>query len=135
MTRLWARRCRVQIPTRATDFSPKSPVRLCGPPSLLLNGHRGSFPVTKKPGREDNSSTSCAQVKNGWRCNSFFTLHSFVAYTGKTLPLYALINLPITIRISPQYLENINSLYLLFLSHYVLNNSNLKIFFYSVRCT
>jgi hypothetical protein len=72
MTRLWARRCRVQIPTRARHFSPKRPVRLCGPPSFLLNGHRGSFPVTKKPGREDNSSTSRAKIKNGWRCNSFF---------------------------------------------------------------
>ena len=74
MTRLWARRCRVQIPTRARDFSPKRPVRLYGPPSLLLNGHRGSFPVTKKPGREDNSTTSCAKVKNRWRYNSIFPI-------------------------------------------------------------
>jgi hypothetical protein len=34
--------------------SPEHPDRLCGPPSLLFNGHRGSFPGTKRPGRKIN---------------------------------------------------------------------------------
>jgi hypothetical protein len=42
-----------------------------GPPSLLLNGHRGSFPGLKRPGRYvDHSSVFSAEVKNGWSYNS-----------------------------------------------------------------
>ena len=33
------------------DSSPKRPDRLWGPPSLLFNGYRGSFPVVKRPWR------------------------------------------------------------------------------------
>lgn len=91
MTRLWARRCRVQIPTRARDFSPKRPARLYGPPSLLLNGNRGSFPVTKKPRREDNWTTSCAKVKNGWRYKYFPCIPSWRTQGQLCLYTYLLI--------------------------------------------
>jgi hypothetical protein len=49
-------------------FSPKRPHRLWGPPSLLFNGYRRSFPVLKRPGRDvDHSPPSSVRVKNEWR--------------------------------------------------------------------
>jgi hypothetical protein len=43
--RLRARRPGVRVPLGARD-------RLCGPPILLFNVYRGSFPGLKRPGRE-----------------------------------------------------------------------------------
>jgi hypothetical protein len=42
----------------------KFPGRLWGPPNLLFNGYRASFPGIKRPGREvKHSSPSIAEVK------------------------------------------------------------------------
>ena len=59
-------------PSRSTRFySPKRPDRLWGPPSLLLNGYRVSFPRVKWPLREVNHSPpSSAEVKNKWSYTS-----------------------------------------------------------------
>jgi len=53
-------------------FSPtKSPYRLWGPPSFLFQGHRGSFPRTKRPGREVyHSLPPSAKANNEWRHTS-----------------------------------------------------------------
>ena len=52
-------------------FSPKRPDRRWGPPTLLINGYRGSFPHEKRQGREViNSPPSKAEVKNGWSYTS-----------------------------------------------------------------
>jgi hypothetical protein len=55
----WARGWTVRglSPCRAESFerflsSPKRPHRLWGPPSLLFNGYRCSFPGVRRPGRE-----------------------------------------------------------------------------------
>jgi hypothetical protein len=43
------------------------PDRLWGPPSLLYNGYRGSFPGVKRPRREaDHSPPTSAEVKKIW---------------------------------------------------------------------
>jgi hypothetical protein len=56
------------IPDRGRGFffKPLRPDRLWGPPNLLFNGHRGSFPRGKaRPGRDaDHSHPSSAEVKN-----------------------------------------------------------------------
>jgi hypothetical protein len=58
---------------------------LWGPPSLPINGHRGSFPEVKWPEREVNHSPpSSAEVKNEWSFTSIPPLR-FMALTGKTL--------------------------------------------------
>ena len=47
--------------------SQKRPGRLWGPPSLLLNGHYGSFPRKKRQGYAVNHPPpSSAEVKNVW---------------------------------------------------------------------
>jgi hypothetical protein len=41
--------------------------RLWGPPNILYNGYRGSFPGVKRPGREtDHSHPASAEVKKMW---------------------------------------------------------------------
>jgi hypothetical protein len=53
----------------------KNPDRLWGPPSLLFNGKRPSFPGIKRPECEiDNLPTSNAQVKSEWGYNSTLPL-------------------------------------------------------------
>jgi hypothetical protein len=48
---------------------PKPPHRLWGYTSLLFCAYRGSFPGTKRPGREvRHSPPSSAQVHNEWSC-------------------------------------------------------------------
>jgi len=64
----------VRIPIGVGDFSllfVKRPYRPWDPPSLLFNGHQGSFPEIKRPGREVNHSLPpSAKVKNEWICTS-----------------------------------------------------------------
>jgi len=49
----------------------KTPRQPMGPPSLLLNGHYGSLPLVKRPGREfDHSPSSSVEVKNEWSYTS-----------------------------------------------------------------
>jgi hypothetical protein len=52
--------------TKGFFLYPLCPDRLWGPPSLLYNGYRGSFPRGKaRPGRDaDHSPQSSAEVKN-----------------------------------------------------------------------
>jgi hypothetical protein len=57
----------VRFPAEAKHFSSiLCPDRLCGPPSLLYNGYRGSFPGGKaRPGRDAEHSPPCsAEVVN-----------------------------------------------------------------------
>jgi hypothetical protein len=57
--------------TRDFFSFPKRPDRLWGPPSLLFNGYRGTFPEVKWPEREVNhSSPSSAEIKNEWSYTS-----------------------------------------------------------------
>ena len=65
----------ISNPVRGKRVAPSlnHPDRLCGPPSLLLNGDRGSFQVGggKQPGREINHSpASSIEFKNEWSCTS-----------------------------------------------------------------
>jgi hypothetical protein len=60
---------RGSTPARDKGFflQPLSPDRLWGPPSLLYNGYRGSFPpgVKARPGHDaDHSPPSSAEVMN-----------------------------------------------------------------------
>ena len=49
-------------------FSSKRPYRLWSPPSLLFNGHWGSFPGVERSGLEGGHSLpSSAEVRNLWR--------------------------------------------------------------------
>jgi len=67
--------------------STKRSDRLWGPPSLLFNEHRGSFPGKTQPEREINYlPPSRGEVKNGWRYTSTLP-YAFKAWTGITLPL------------------------------------------------
>ena len=53
------------------SFSPKRPIRLWGPPSLLFGRYRGSFLGLKRPGRGvDRSPPSNYKGKNEWSCTS-----------------------------------------------------------------
>jgi hypothetical protein len=64
--RLRAGTIRGSNPGRVTrfSFSPKRPDLMWGPPTLLLNGQRGSFPRVKRPGNEiDQSPAPRAKVK------------------------------------------------------------------------
>jgi hypothetical protein len=54
------------IPGRSIFSSSQRPDRLRGPPSLLFNGYRGSFPGVKRKGREaDHSPLSSVKVTKG----------------------------------------------------------------------
>jgi len=54
-------------PGQQIFFSSKRPDRLRGPPSVRLNGYRGSFAETKRPAREVNHSLPpSVQTKNEW---------------------------------------------------------------------
>ena len=55
------------------------------PPSLLVNGHRGTFPTCVKwPGREAKHSTpTSAEIMN---ICYIYTQHVFTVYTRLTLP-------------------------------------------------
>jgi hypothetical protein len=54
-TRLRCERSGARIPQAESIFSsPIRPDRLRAPPCLLFHGYRGSFPVVKRPGRENH---------------------------------------------------------------------------------
>jgi hypothetical protein len=47
-----------RVPVRSRIFfSPRRPYRLCGPPNLVSNGHRGVSPGVNRPEREANHSS------------------------------------------------------------------------------
>jgi hypothetical protein len=72
-------------PGRSNKFasSPERPDRFWGPPSLLLNGYRRFFFGANRPGHENLSPASSAEVKNEWSLTS--TRH--MAWTGAALRL------------------------------------------------
>jgi hypothetical protein len=75
---------RSSIPGRDKIFSsPQRPDRLWGPPSLLFNGYRGSFPGVKQPGPEaDHSPPSSTEVKN---CGAVSPLPHMSSWYGAKL--------------------------------------------------
>ena len=65
--------CRSSSPGRGKLFfsPPKIPDRFWGPPSLLFNGYRGSFPGVKLPMRDvDHLRPSGAKTESEWSCTS-----------------------------------------------------------------
>jgi len=48
--------------------SPTRPNQLWGPPSLLLNERKDTFPGIRHVGREVESPSSSADVRNTWSC-------------------------------------------------------------------
>jgi hypothetical protein len=78
VTRLRAGWFRVRVPGQQT-FVPKRSDQLWEPPSLLFNGHRGSLPRVKGPGRAaDHSPPSGAGLTAS-------PLHNFMARTATAL--------------------------------------------------
>lgn len=60
-----------QIPGGARNLSPQCPHWVCGPHSLLLKGHQGSFLGVMLSGCEFNHAPqTSAKVKNEWRNTS-----------------------------------------------------------------
>ena len=70
-TRLWAGCCGSDTHHGLQTLLQNYPDQPRGSSSLLFNGHRGSFPRVKEPGREaDHSPQSSDEAKNMWRCTS-----------------------------------------------------------------
>ena len=72
---------------QGTFSAPKRLEQLWGRHSLIFNGYCGSFPGTKRPGREINHSfLSDVEVKNEWSYTSVAPgPYAFMAWTGNIL--------------------------------------------------
>ena len=90
MTRVQVCRSGVRNPEGAGDFFsfPNRADRLCGSPSFLFSGYRGSFRGVKWPVWEvEHSPPSGDEVRNEWSYITSTPLHAFMAQTGTALPL------------------------------------------------
>jgi hypothetical protein len=68
--------------------SQKPPYRLWGPPTILFNGYRGSFPGVKWLGRKHyHLPLSCSKVKNAWSY-TFTPPYAFMAFTDNSLRIH-----------------------------------------------
>ena len=89
-----ARRSGVRIPAGELHFKFYKKVQNGSEaqPSFLFNGHRGSMPGVKGPGRKVTlSPSSKAKVTNSGAIPPFL-LYGFVVWTRTTVPLFTFVN-------------------------------------------
>jgi hypothetical protein len=77
----------------ASDFSQKCTVGLWSPPTLLLNGYRGSFPGEKQLESDVNHTPPYyTKIKSLWSYTST-PLHVFMVWKRKSFTFYVHINI------------------------------------------